>query len=70
MSISSFTLPLRGVVCGVTGLVAAGITGLLAWQERAAERRQLQSLDDSALRDIGLSRADVESAFSKPFWRV
>ncbi len=70
MSIASFTLPLRGLVCSMTSLVTVGINGLLAWQERAAERRQLQSLDDSALRDIGLSRADVESAFSKPFWRV
>lgn len=69
MFISSFTLPLRGVVCGVTGLVATGINALLDWQQRAGERRHLQSLDDRALRDIGLSRADIETVFSKPFWR-
>jgi len=33
------------------------------------ERRVLQSLDDAMLKDIGLSRADVEAEMSKPFWR-
>ncbi len=33
------------------------------------ERRGLQSLDDATLKDIGLSRADVEGELSKPFWR-
>lgn len=70
MSSSIFTLPLRGIVCSVTGLITSAINGLLAWQERAAERRHLQSLDDNALRDIGLSRADVANAFSKPSWRA
>ena len=44
--------------------------GLLAtWRRRAADRQQLCGLDDSMLRDVGLSRADVEVEFSKPFWR-
>jgi len=33
------------------------------------ERRVLQSLDDAALKDIGLTRADVEGELAKPFWR-
>jgi len=33
------------------------------------ERRALQGLDDGALKDIGLSRADVEGELAKPFWR-
>jgi len=33
------------------------------------ERRVLHSLDDAMLKDIGLSRADVEAEMSKPFWR-
>ena len=33
------------------------------------ERRALQSLDDATLKDIGLSRADVEAETLKPFWR-
>ena len=42
---------------------------LLVWQQRARDRRQLQSLSDHMLRDIGLTRADVFAEASKPFWR-
>ena len=42
---------------------------LLQWQERALERHRLESLDDFMLKDIGLSRADVEREAAKPFWR-
>jgi uncharacterized protein YjiS (DUF1127 family) len=42
---------------------------LLIWQQRARDRRQLQSLSDHMLRDIGLTRADVFAEASKPFWR-
>lgn len=45
------------------------ITLLLTWQQRARDRRQLESLSDHMLRDIGLSRADVLAEASKPFWR-
>ncbi len=33
------------------------------------ERRALQSLDDAALKDIGITRADVDGEVGKPFWR-
>ncbi len=42
---------------------------LVAWQVRAAERVALERLDDAALKDIGLSRADVAGESRKPFWR-
>jgi uncharacterized protein YjiS (DUF1127 family) len=42
---------------------------LLLWHHRARDRRQLESLSDYMLRDIGLSRADVFAEASKPFWR-
>lgn len=42
---------------------------LLLWQQRARDRRQLASLSDQMLRDIGLTRADVYAEASKPFWR-
>ena len=45
------------------------VTLLLTWQQRARDRRQLQSLSDHMLRDIGLTRADVFAEASKPFWR-
>jgi uncharacterized protein YjiS (DUF1127 family) len=42
----------------------------LTWRERSRQRRQLQSLNDRMLRDLGLTRADVLAEGSKPFWRV
>jgi hypothetical protein len=33
------------------------------------ERRALQALDDAALKDIGLTRVDIEVELNKPFWR-
>ena len=41
----------------------------LDWRDRARQRRQLQMMDDFMLRDIGLSRADIEQESQKPFWR-
>lgn len=43
---------------------------LLVWHERARQRRQLSSLNDRMLRDLGLTRADVMAESSKPFWRL
>lgn len=43
---------------------------LLTWQERERQRRHLQGLDERMLKDIGLSRADVENEATKPFWRL
>ena len=43
---------------------------LLIWHERARQRRQLLSLNDHMLRDLGLTRADVLAEASKPFWRL
>ena len=43
---------------------------LLTWRERARQRRQLRSLNDRMLRDIGITRADVLAKSSKPFWRL
>ncbi len=42
---------------------------LLLWQGRAAGRAHLARLDERQLRDIGLSRADVEREAAIPFWR-
>jgi len=39
------------------------------WHERARQRRQLASFNEFQLKDIGLSRADVEGEISRPFWR-
>ncbi|HZF36694.1 MAG TPA: DUF1127 domain-containing protein [Candidatus Angelobacter sp.] len=53
---------------------AAPITQLLldllsTWLQRARERRALHALDDGMLKDIGLTRADIDFEAHKPFWR-
>lgn len=40
------------------------------WRERARSRYLLQQLDDRMLRDIGLSRSDVERECAKRFWQL
>jgi uncharacterized protein YjiS (DUF1127 family) len=42
---------------------------VLSWLERVHQRRQLAQLSDHMLKDIGLTRVDVEAELSKPFWR-
>ena len=39
------------------------------WRERARSRHLLQQLDDRMLRDVGLSRADVDRECAKHFWQ-
>ena len=34
------------------------------------ERRSLMQLDDRGLKDIGLSRADADREWNRPFWDV
>ena len=41
---------------------------LYQWQKRASDRHHLRRLDDRMLKDLGLSRADVEGEVGKPFW--
>jgi uncharacterized protein YjiS (DUF1127 family) len=40
-----------------------------AWSQRARERRQLLTLDERMLKDIGANRADAWQEARKPFWR-
>ena len=46
------------------------IDSVVAWQQRAAQRHHLNGLDDRLLKDMGLSRADVDNEVNKPFWRL
>jgi uncharacterized protein YjiS (DUF1127 family) len=61
------SMPARPALGLGTALVRL-VDTLLDWQERARERRHLSGLDDHLLRDIGLSRADVDHEVAKPFW--
>lgn len=38
------------------------------WQQLAHERQLLASLNDAALKDLGLSRSEVFSEIQRPFW--
>ena len=49
--------------------VVAVLDLALAWQDRARARHYLAMIDDHMLRDIGISRADVQRECNKPFWR-
>jgi uncharacterized protein YjiS (DUF1127 family) len=59
---------LRWVRAGLRVLERAA-DRVLAWQERAQQRRQLETLSDHMLRDIGLTRADVLAESTKRFWQ-
>lgn len=72
-------MPTHGTLCPApapTGLVAhlaSRILGILVvvdgWFARRRQRRDLAELDDHLLKDLGLTRADVEREVGKPFWR-
>jgi uncharacterized protein YjiS (DUF1127 family) len=42
---------------------------LREWRRRIRDRRQLGSLSDSMLQDIGISRDEAVYLSNKPFWR-
>lgn len=54
---------------GSAGIVQRFCDTLLTWADRARQRRRLAQLDDYLLRDIGVSRAEVEAETSLPIWR-
>ena len=55
---------------GVKFAIVRAFEVLAVWQARERQRHHLRELDDRLLRDMGISRADVELEASKPFWRV
>ena len=55
---------IRGVTRRVTGLLAH----FLACVEVARQRRQLLTLDDRALKDIGIGRAEATGEALRGFW--
>jgi len=61
----------RGLAASMTagGFVSRTIETILYWRELARGRRHLAALNDEMLRDIGLTRADVEREYRKPFWQ-
>lgn len=50
------------------GLIATIKRHLVRWYELHCQRQQLASLSDAALKDMGLSRADIQQEVERPFW--
>jgi uncharacterized protein YjiS (DUF1127 family) len=50
---------------------ARSLFGLfVTWQKRARYRYEFATLDERALKDIGVSRAERDWEVAKPFWRA
>ena len=49
-------------------LTGAVLVELIEWRWRSSQREILRSLDDRMLKDVGLSRADLDRELEKPFW--
>ncbi|MFN4275737.1 MAG: DUF1127 domain-containing protein [Ferrovibrio sp.] len=48
---------------------ARALSGLLALQRHWREREQLAELSDATLKDLGLSRADIDAELRRPVWQ-
>ena len=55
---------------GTVGLATRLSDLVMTWLDRARQRRHLAELDDRMLRDIGLSRAEVDNETSRRFWQA
>jgi uncharacterized protein YjiS (DUF1127 family) len=65
---SYFVRPSRGKASA--GIATRLFDQLMTWLDHTRQRRHLGELDDRLLRDIGVSRAEVEHEMSRPFWRT
>lgn len=57
------------ILHGLAAVLQAMICELVALQRLARERAQLAEMDQLALKDIGLTRTDVQAELDKPVWR-
>jgi uncharacterized protein YjiS (DUF1127 family) len=60
--------------CDRTGVLhhvlARMVSEVGEWRRRLRDRRDLAAMSDYSLRDIGLTRNDVDWEARKPFWRT
>jgi len=50
-------------------MTSAVLLALIEWRWRVSQREILRSLDDRMLKDVGLSRADLDCELQKSFWQ-
>ncbi|WP_296249721.1 DUF1127 domain-containing protein [Pseudomonas sp. UBA4194] len=48
--------------------IGNGLQRVMRWVALAQQRNQLSAMSDAALKDIGLSRADILQESERPFW--
>ena len=74
MSVTSNLSHGSGLRHNRTSYLQQGIVHLfdvvLNWTDRHRTRGHLYQKPDYMLRDIGVSRAEVEQEFQKPFWKA
>lgn len=68
--VTTATSQVNGRDAGEVSILQRLTEKLIEWQERYHQRYELSLLDDRMLRDIGLTRSDVEVETSKPFWQA
>ncbi len=51
-------------------VVGFALDSLFCMVERFRQREALRAMPDYLLKDVGLSRADVEREAEKPFWKL
>ena len=58
-----------GAVEKVEAASISVVNTVSVWMARSADRRQLATMNDRMLQDVGLSRVEVEHELSKFFWQ-
>lgn len=53
---------------GASSLLVRMIKRIARWRALARERRALAALSEEALKDLGLTRAEQEAEWKRPFW--
>lgn len=58
------------ITAALHGAIRQALVTLRIWHWRIRTRRQLLTLGDRMLADIGVSRVDASREAAKPFWRA
>jgi uncharacterized protein YjiS (DUF1127 family) len=69
MAKTDMTIGSHSALPPLSRAVFAMATVVLTWELRRNTRRDLRSLDDHLLNDIGLARDRAQHECDKPFWK-